>query len=281
MARYTNIYGLPQPIVKLLESQRYSRGRADISVTELINPPQITALRRAHRHEMVEDVADRFWAIMGSNIHRILEEAADSEHIPEERLFVDVSGWVVSGQVDLQRHSDTVSISDWKFTSVWSVMNPKPEWERQLNLYAYLVRQVRQVVVDRATVVAMLRDWRKANGKRINDYPPAPVVQVDIPLWPFEIQEAYIKRRVELHQEAMRTHDWTGVLPECDDDERWVRKNGAMGIRCQEDYCGVAAFCQQRAKLLSRHREEPDRDRGDILQAPVRPTRARKRKTAD
>lgn len=254
----TNKFNLPQPIVRLMERQTYSRGRAHISITELINAPRIVALRRAHRHEMVEDVADRFWAIMGTNIHKILEGAADEEHIPEERLFIEVRGWLVSGGIDLQHHTDgSAAITDWKFTSVWNVMNPKIEWEQQLNMYAHLVETVKGVPVTEATVVAMLRDWKRSDGKRINNYPPAPVAQCPQPLWSVAQRRAYIEERVALHQQAMRTFDWEDKLPGCSADERWVRKNGGAGIRCQEDYCGVSAFCSQWRDELKARAEEP------------------------
>ena len=65
-------------MVKLLKRYTYSRGKADISVTELINPPQIAVLKRVHRNDIEEDLVDRFWALMGTNIHKILEDAADA-----------------------------------------------------------------------------------------------------------------------------------------------------------------------------------------------------------
>lgn len=252
----TNKFGLPQPLVKMLDRHPYSRGKAHISVTELISPPQIAVLRREHNHEIVEDVADRFWALMGTNIHKILEDAADADHVPEERLFVTVNGWVVSGQIDLQKHGDgTLGISDWKFTSVYNVMHPKPEWDRQLNLYAHLVELTKGVQVTGAHVVALLRDWKKSDGKRFNNYPLAPVAMVPIEIWPFETRQAYLEARVVAHQNAVRSNDWHGQLPPCSPEDRWVRKDSEPGIRCVNDYCNVASFCSQwRSENESRQR---------------------------
>lgn len=243
--KFTNKHNLPQPIVSLLSRHKYSRGKADVSVTELIAPPQLAVLRREHGHKIVEDVADRFWALMGTNIHKILEDHADETHRTEERLFVEVGGWTVSGAIDLQRTpSGGHEITDWKFTSVYSVLNPKPEWEAQLNLYACLIRMSKGHRVEKAGVVAILRDWTKSTTrKKPANYPPAPIVTVGIRLWSDAEQDAYLARKVEEYQQAVASYDLSGELPPCTDDERWIRKGG-VPTRCQH-YCEVAEYCLQ------------------------------------
>ena len=242
---FTNKHNLPQPIVTLLSRHKYSRGKADISVSELISPPQLAVLKREHGHKIVEDVSERFWALMGTNIHKILEDHANETVRTEERLFTDVEGWVVSGAIDLQQDGDGhVSITDWKFTSVYSVMHPKPEWENQLNLYAALIRRARLCDVSHASVVAILRDWTKSGlSRKSGGYPVAPIVTVGIPLWSADRQERYLQERVKAHQMAAGSHDLDGTLPECTDEERWIRKKG-VPTRCK-DYCVVAPYCAQ------------------------------------
>lgn len=238
----TNKHGLPQPIVSLLSRHQYSRGNSDISVTELIAPPQQVVLKRENKHKIVEDVSDRFWALMGQNLHKLLEDHANETVVTEERLFLDVNGWRISGQIDVQQVVDgTVAITDWKFTSVYSVLYPKPEWAHQLNLYAHLVEAVKGQKASRATVVAILRDWSKTRAKTPK-YPAAPIVSVNIPLWPPEQRRAWLEERVALHQEARGSYELSGQLPECTDEERWVRKGTAL--RCKE-YCPVSDYCVQ------------------------------------
>lgn len=252
----TNKHNLPAPLVNILAKREYSRGNSVMSVTQLINAPRVVALRTKHAHLIEEDVADRFWALMGTNIHKILEDGADADHLTEERLFIDVEGWRISGQIDVQQSKEganAVKIHDWKFTSVWNVMNPKPEWEEQLNLYAYLVTKVKNQEVSEANVTAILRDWRKSDfQKKGAPYPPAAMVNVPIKLWTFEQQEAYLRHRVLLHQDASTKSDWGEELPFCTDEERWLRtitrgptKGQTQAIRCENDYCGVAQWCSQ------------------------------------
>lgn len=239
----TNIHNLPQPIVSLLSRHKYSRGASDISVTELLSPPQISILKRAHHHNLVEDISDRFWALMGTNIHKLLEDHANETVQTEERLFLEMDGWTLSGQIDVQREQDgAVSIMDWKFTGVYSAMTPKQDWIAQLNMYAYLVETVKKIQVDKLQVIAILRDWSKTKVKTQKNYPPAPIMNISLPLWSYEERHAFLKDRVALHQEAQGAHELGGALPECTDEERWVRKGKA--VRCEE-YCIVKEYCEQ------------------------------------
>ena len=180
---------------------------------------------------------------MGTNIHKLLEDHANETVQTEERIFLDMDGWTLSGQIDVQREQEgAVSIIDWKFTGVYSAMSPKPEWVSQLNMYAYLVETVKKIRVDKLQVIAILRDWSKTKVKTQKNYPPAPIMNIGLPLWPYEERHAFLKNRVAIHQEARGAHDLGGALPECTEEERWVRKGRA--VRCEE-YCIVRDHCEQ------------------------------------
>lgn len=229
----TNKHGLPQPLMNLLKRDDYTRGDARISITQLIGSPRISILREAHKNEITEDISDKFWALMGTNIHKILERGADEEHLAEERLFMDVDGVRISGGIDLQRTRDgKVGIVDWKFTSVYSATSSKPDWEAQLNCYAHLVRVSKLVKVESVEVCAILRDWsgskakvalRRAGVYGDPDYPQAPVIMVPFRLWSPMEAEDYIHTRVQVHRDAARARDWGEQLPLCTDAERWAK----------------------------------------------------------
>lgn len=80
MAFLTNKNGLPQPIVDALKYDTY-KVHGNISVTTLIDAPQIRILKYKHRHEISEDVSDMLWALMGTVVHSILERS----HIKDSR----------------------------------------------------------------------------------------------------------------------------------------------------------------------------------------------------
>jgi hypothetical protein len=125
----TNKFGLPKPFENVAKNPSYSKGKANLSATQLINSPRIVALMKKHDEQLTQDVADTIWSIFGSAVHSILEKGADADHIVEERMFAEVDGWTISGAVDLQvKDGDAVHIQDYKTTSVWAIKNDKPEW---------------------------------------------------------------------------------------------------------------------------------------------------------
>ncbi|MGA0128439.1 MAG: PD-(D/E)XK nuclease family protein [Burkholderiales bacterium] len=222
--RLTNKFGLPEPVVKALTRSDYDRGESNRSITQLIDSPRIRILRQENWDAMEEDVSEKMWAVLGSAAHKMFEETGDDRHVTEERIFSEIDGWVISGAIDVQRiDPDGITIMDYKTTSVWSVILGKKEWEHQLNCYAYLVRKSKGFSVKSLKVVAILRDWKSKDAELKNDYPKAPIVEIDIPLWSNEKQDAFLHERVRLHQSAEFERLTGGKLPECSSEERWQR----------------------------------------------------------
>ncbi len=186
--KLTNKFNLPQTIVNVLKRPTYSRGRANISVTQLINSPKIVALSNKFYDQLEEDVADMVWSMFGSAVHQVLEHGKDDNHVIEERIHVEVDGWHLSGAVDLQIKNDdgTVSIRDYKTTSAWAVMNDKIDWEWQLNVYAYLAEKAKGVTVRDLGIVAIIRDWSRREAGTKDGYPEAPIKELPIKLWSVE-----------------------------------------------------------------------------------------------
>ena len=213
-------------------------------------------------------------------------ESSDSVRICEERLNVQVDDWKISGAIDLQEvHASdgTVSISDFKVTSVWSVVFGKKSWEQQLNVYAWLVRKAKDQEVRDLSIIAILRDWQRRKAQQEENYPSCPIAVVPIPMWDKETQDNYMATRISIHQEAIYEQLTNGTIPFCTDEERWkqpdkfaVMKKGRVraiklhdelqeaeshagrlgdghfvetragrNTRCLDDWCGVAQWCDQ------------------------------------
>ena len=235
MTNITNKHNLPQTLVNLAMRDTYSRGKANISVTELIGSPRIRVLKNTHKGELTSDVSELLWSLLGRAMHTIVEQGADDQHIAEERLFLEVNGWKLSGGIDLQilgsgaDGEQVIALSDYKMTSAWSVMNPKPDWERQLNVYAYLVEKVRGWTVESLTINAIVRDWNKHEAARREGYPATPIVVLPQTLWSPQERERYVLERMKIHQDAETQHDWGEAMPECSDEERWF-KPGKLAV---------------------------------------------------
>lgn len=290
---FTNRYGLPDTIIRAVRKRDANyNSKADRSVTQLIGPPQIDILRKAHFKEMTKDVSDDMYALLGSAVHQILEWGA-GDNTAEERLFATIRGWTVSGAIDLQQEGDKLSIIDYKVCAAYSLLKNdgnKPEWEAQLNCYAYLLWLNKGVQPSSIKVCAIIRDWSRRDAAD-PFYPPAPIVLIDLPLWSVERQEAYIKNRIDLHQDAAMKFELDQPLPECTPDERWstgdrwsVTKPGGKrasrtfptedearsyaaerefpdtsvefkpgrSVRCA--YCQVSEWCQQYANMTEQEK---------------------------
>lgn len=276
--KLTNRLGLPSSIVQAITNDPYSSAGSDISVTKLLTPPYQLQLLKKHAHELIEDVADRVWSLVGQVGHSIIERMPldPAISVAEQRLFMElqVSGkpFIVSGQFDLIEGG---VITDWKFTSVWS-KDGKADWTGQLNLLAalcdnqYVKTGDERFNIVGTQIIAIFRDWQKAKAK-IGDYPSTQVGVIPVKLWTKEERHQFLLDRVAAHTDA-------NPAP-CTDNDRWatdpvyaVMKKGrktavklyakkeeadaaAAGDkdlsvvhrpqefkRCQA-YCGAAAFC--------------------------------------
>lgn len=267
----TNIHGLPQALVDAVRNDPYTGG-GDISVTKLIDSPQRRVLLKQYKESIVEDVTERIWSLLGQAVHTILERANKSD-IVEERLYAEVNGWQLSGQFDRMDLHGAV-LDDYKCTSTYKVMmSDMKDWERQLNVLRWLAH-MNNYPVEKLRIIAILRDWRKADAKHKIGYPQQPVVTIDIPVWPLDETYQYILSRINIHKDAE-----AGAVTACTDEERWYtgttyalkKVGGKRAIKVVErkeelgspipdgtfieerlgfyrrcsDYCEVSNFCEQ------------------------------------
>ena len=275
MGKITNLRNLPAAIVAAVQNDPYDSGRGDISCTKLIDSPQIRVLGGKHANDISVDVSERVWALLGQAVHSILERAGLKEEgmVVEERLYAEVNGWQVSGQVD-RMHCDLGKLSDYKVTTVYK-KNGSDSWTRQLNVLRWLAHQNGHEI-NQLEVIGIFRDWRKTEAERNPDYPQAAIMAIPVPLWSLDDAEEYITERVYLHQAASR-----GEEVPCTDEDRWFSGNtyalmntgGKRALKVSSDrsalpeptegqyveerkgeykrcehYCDVRAFCKQWGK---------------------------------
>ena len=201
--KLTNKFNLPDTFVNVIQRPTYSKGKAHISATELINSPRIVQLKKKHWEDITQDASEMVWSLFGSAVHNILEHGKDKHHIVEERLHTNFEGWDISGAIDLQEvEEDGIVINDYKVTSAWAVINEKAEWGEQLNIYAWLVERVKKIPVKKVQIVAIIRDWSARDAVNREGYPPSPIAVIEYPLSTFTAREEYITKKIEQHNEA-------------------------------------------------------------------------------
>ena len=71
--KYTNTNNIPKEIIRAVSNDSYSKGASTISVTGLLQPPRIRVLREEHDNEIVVDVSNEIWKLLGQSVHTILE----------------------------------------------------------------------------------------------------------------------------------------------------------------------------------------------------------------
>lgn len=281
--RITNKFNLPESIVQFNQNAVYNSGKSNITCTQLIDSPRIVQLRKKHQNELEQDISEMLWMIMGTAMHSIFDSVKVEGTITEERLFTQLHGWDISGAIDSQiMEPDGIIIGDYKFTSVWAVMNDKPDWEYQLNIYAWLVEVVKKMPVKALRIYAMCRDWQRRDvGKE--GYPDTPLVTVEVPLWPLAQRQAYVEARLQQHADADTDVTLGTELAKCTAEDQWRRKETyavmrnknmarawrvfdtndaaiafaaenkdvtvitrpAEPIRCKNNFCRVSQFCSQ------------------------------------
>ncbi len=275
--KFTNTLNLPGPLVRAVENDNYTGGTAsDYTTTSLIGPPRIRALRQKHSDQLTEDVSDRIFSLFGQVVHTIIERAATDELV-EKRLFMEIDGKTVSGQIDLYQGT---TLWDWKTTTIYAGKDgAKQEWIEQGNINRLLCHE-NGIEVKAIQYVALYRDWSLMKAGREMDYPQKQVEIFNLPVWPLPQTRQFVSERIRLHEAAKIE------LPLCTPEERWERpskfalmKKGVKravklydieeealaaqtdpkhfieyrpgeSIRCQH-YCPVSAYCSQGREVLA------------------------------
>lgn len=241
----TNAHALPEVFMNFARSDKYDKGDADFSATQLIDSPRISALMSQHYSELREDLSERVFSMMGQALHHIAEAGANFNHISEERLFatynVDGKDCVVSGQVDLQEimgepPEGIIRMVDFKVTSVFSAMSGSrvyAKWCQQLGIYKNLLAKEKNIPVENieAFVCAFYRDWSKMRVLSEHDYPAAPAQMLPVNTRGYDTDE-YITERIRAHVKA-REELAAGepISYHCTAEERWTKEQSYAVIK--------------------------------------------------
>jgi hypothetical protein len=219
--KITNRHNIPEEVFRAIVKDRYTNTEelpSDYSATGITSPIQITVLKQRHADNLrVFDVTDFFWSFMGSIAHSVLEEAWHESigSKVEERLYVKVLGKVLSGKIDCYHSGE---IRDYKTTKAYKIVKGDYlEWEKQLNIYAYICR-INNRPVTKLSVTALIFDWKERETYK-KEYPQCPIVQIPIRMWEDNEQELYVKSRIrdiEASKELTDEH-----LPQCSEREMW------------------------------------------------------------
>ena len=222
---YTNQFNMPDAFIRVIDSLTRDLSESDpnrIGITTLINPPRIRVLTVRHFKELQEDYSNHIWRVLGNAIHYVLLNTENHQNLVEQKIEEVIDGITVVAKPDLYEDKDK-SVSDWKVTSVWSVkFKDRQDWADQLNPYAWFLNRA-GFPVEKLYINAILKDWRRSESLKYDDYPKIPFVRIEIPLWTSEQQEKFIKDRIKEYKIAINLAD--DELPLCTPKERWKKED--------------------------------------------------------
>jgi hypothetical protein len=222
--------GLPEGMVKAVSPNRHNKP-GSLSATTLLNGIKQIVLTERHWDEIEEDVSDRFWAILGTAVHSLLEHEGDNE-FTEESLSTEVNGIFVTGRID-NYNMETATITDYKTASVWKVIYRNFEdWKKQGMIYAWLLER-NNLLIERCRFLALLKDHSKTEARRKSDYPQVPIYlyEFDVTMGDILSIDNFISEKVMGYVHTIGVAD--DDIPPCTPEERWekpakyaVRKEG-------------------------------------------------------
>lgn len=218
--KITNNYNLPKALVDAVTKHEHRKG--NFSVTQLLKGSTEIALEMMYADKLEMDVADCFNMILGTAVHRVLEEQEQdfilNEHYMEQPIF---AGFTVSGTADV---IDTINreISDYKTCSAWKILfKDFDDWREQLKAYLYLWYMETKELYHDASIVAVIKDFSQTDAQIKDGYPQKPIVKIPFKFTDAEIfgvAERWEEKIVEVLQK-LASQDWG----ECSETERWTR----------------------------------------------------------
>ncbi len=283
----TNKLGLPKPLVDMAQSD-YKYEPNEYRVTSLLKGIRETILERRYHDKIERDVSDMIWLLFGTAVHSVLEKHQEGDNeIKEARLKIPIGVYILSGQFDLY-NAETKTITDYKTCSVQKVIRGEYEdWRKQLLIYSYMLQSIR-FPVEKAEIIALMKDHSKFQAKIKADYPKQPVRKITFTFTEkdFAEIESWLHQRFEEIAIAEKLPD--DELPLCTPEERynsgdkfavmrkgrktalrvldsyekaekWMEYNGGDYIevrkgedkKCQ-DYCSVCEFCNYYKEVVAK-----------------------------
>jgi len=286
MTKFTNKLGLTEPLFNALQWDEYDPGKADYTPSSLGRPPYMAKLEKIHGDNVVVDVADNVWLLLGKATHKIVEIGTRNmpNNFAEKRVYCKVDKWDISMQMDnLFIDADNQLLEDHKTTSVYKfkpnydgTIPDAPDWDAQLNIGAYILRHnfwyyvgensssgdpqiVEHIPIPIKTlrINGILKDHRQVLARNDHTYPQHPIAIREFQIWSDEKVEAYIIEKATAQDFAKESS--LEDIPVCTDEEMWatpdkwaLMKNGnKKAIKLFQSELGVYNHCEDKGLKLS------------------------------
>jgi hypothetical protein len=216
-------------------SRHYS-SLGDYSATTIIDSPRRVALFKRYGEAVDYTPESQAASLVGTAVHDKMEELLKMANVKHPSYIVEGAvahpvtifydegqseSRLLGGKFDVL--ADKKHLIDIKTCKTWKlIFDPdKIEWTKQLNIYAWLLRN-RGIEVETLTVVAFYLDWIESHTIGNRQYPEEPIIEYEIGLWSAQDQEDFVRQRMKAHIDAEEVED--NDLPQCTMAETWERE---------------------------------------------------------
>jgi len=215
---YTNKYNLPDRVIKVIKGNRKDKP-PDInrmSVTDLIDEPLPRSLYINQWDKIIRDYSDFLTMVQGTALHERYEMVAGDDDDAEHKFEDKIGNYTLVGMAD--NYFDK-TILDVKQTSCYGPQYKIDKWTAQTNIYAWQ-RRKRGMEVNKILIDVWYRNWKEGN-KYWKNYPQIPYECIELDLWTFEQQQAYIESQIEYH--------YMNPMVECSNKQKGIRYEAYKG----------------------------------------------------
>lgn len=223
--KYTNKHNAPEALMNYVKKEEGGHDPVEntFSVTELLDPIQEILLKRLHHNELEMDVSDKFNALLGTGIHKVLEinkEDGSEVEFPMEMIFFNK--FKLKGRCDVLNRSKKL-IEDYKTCTTSKIQKMDfEEWRKQGLMYAYILYFEYHIEIRNLKFYGFMKDWSKLKASKNPNYPQYPIYT-----WTYTISDSdfdeiqdFIYGKLKLIEENENRLPLTPIVP-CNEEERW------------------------------------------------------------
>lgn len=233
----TNVYDLPEQIVKLVENEKYTYTPGRYSVTEILNSTKEIILKRRYKERLIVDVSDHVNMLFGTAFHKLFE--TDDEN-SEVKIEFPVSNSILSGRIDLIK--DFI-LEDYKTCSAWKWKSQDfSDWDKQGLIYVWILNKLGRHI-EKLRFTAFIKDFSKGRKEYEKDYPVAQIMVHERKITSRdlkEIEEFIFKKIAEIEYYIDKPNN---ELPEPLDEELWktpdkyavMKNNGKRALKVYDN----------------------------------------------
>jgi hypothetical protein len=218
--KITNVLNLPEGLMNAVSTEKHN-SKGAISATTLLRGTKEIILMDRHWDELEDDVSDRFWAILGTAVHALLENEGENE-FSEVPLDFSVGNTKVTGRIDNYNLATGV-ICDYKTATVYKVkFQDYEDWYLQGMIYAWLLIK-NGFKAKECRFIAMLKDFSKTEMERDHQYPRKPMSVYEFPVTLDKVMQIdeFIQNKISDYEHCLELSD--DAIPPCSEKERWER----------------------------------------------------------